>query len=309
QQQQQQQLQQQNQPSTLSGALGQGLTATNNNSLQTSTQRDLALSRLSAAGMSTRDNAHKTVPESLLTLHSKWSPNSASTTLQTYLYNHVNPAYAPFYQPNGDDDPEKWERALSDKPGEGYVPVLCRGFGALGARIELQAKTVNEMRMRLHEMNNALTAVMRKHQLELTARLAAARRRHTQLSQQTLRLAVKTQVLRNRGYNLDAAEEGLRKQIQTLEHKVVDPGFTGREEEIWARMVGLRERARWLEVEGKKFGDQVLTQGGGGGSGKGGSVPDEVIVKTKKVLTDYDGQLALLGRELAEVEKDFREWQ
>ena len=40
------------------------------------------------------------------------------------------------------------------------MPVGVRGFLALGQRVEFQARTVNEMRARLHEMLNSLNAVM-----------------------------------------------------------------------------------------------------------------------------------------------------
>jgi len=37
-----------------------------------------------------------------------------------------------------------------------------------------------------------------------------------------------------------------------LAGRVADPAFGAREEELWARMVALRERARWLGEEGKR---------------------------------------------------------
>ena len=148
---------------------------------------------------------------------------------------------------------------------------------------------------------------MAKHQQSLTVRLANTQRQHTALAQRTLRLAVKVQVLRSRGFALDAAEETLRKSLLALEKQTFDGSFVAREEEIWARMVQLRERARWLEEEGKRLGDageQAQTQGG-----SGGGVPEEVVVQTKRILRDYDGQIKHLGKELEEVRKEFEEWE
>ena len=71
-------------------------------------------------------------------------------------------------------------------------------------------------------------------------------------------------------------------------------------------MVALRERARWLEEEGKRLGAQVQESNAGG---SGGGVPEHVLEKTKKILADYDGQLRHLARELAEVGKEFQEFE
>ena len=231
--------------------------------------------------------------------------------MQAHLYNAVNAAYAPFYYRGVDEDESEWEAALKAKPkavevgGENvsFVPVLVRGFHDLGERVEYQAQKVNDMRARLHEMNNSLDAVMARHQQNLSVRLENAGRQHAALSQRCLRLAVKTQVLRHRGYPLDQSEEGLRKSLQQLEKLVMDPSFAAREEEVWARMVALRERSRWLEEETKRLGGVLDEQQNGSG------VSEEVMAKTKKILKDYDGQLRHLAREMEGVKREFEEWE
>ena len=232
--------------------------------------------------------------------------------MQTYLYNAVNSAYAPFYHRNADESEKEWEEALANKPApvqgaEGqekvsFVPVLVRGFRALGERVEYQARTVNEMRARLHEMNLSLNAVMAKHQQGVSVRLEKAGRQHAALSQRCLRLAVKAQVLRQRGYALDRPEEELRLTLLALEKATLDASFAAREEEMWARMVALSERARWLEEEGKRLSGQQqdLEQKG---------VSEEVVQKTRRILRDYDGQIAHLGKELEVVRREFGEWE
>jgi len=125
-------------------------------------------------------------------------------------------------------------------------------------------------------MNNSLDAMMQKHELDLSVRAAEAKKRHIGLSQKCLGLAIKVQVLRSRGFVLDAAEEELRKKLAVLEKGVFDPAFAGREEEIWARMVALRERTRYLQSESEKLGRQVA-------SGEQGGISEDVLRKTKKV--------------------------
>ena len=304
------------QQTNLSSILQSGLSSTpaansSTGALAAAQQHDLARSRLASAGINAQTN-EKTVVGQVETLVRKWDPNSQDTLMQAYLYNAVNSAYAPFYYKNADENEKEWEEALDKKPdtivnaeGESvaFVPVLMRGFRALGVRIEYQATALNEMQRRLHEMNDSLNSVIATHEQRITVRLERAKRQHAELSQRCLRLAVKTQTLRMRNYPLEPAEETLRKTLQGLSKQVFDPAFTGREEEIWARMVSLRERARWLEEEGKRLGVQVQEQ-----EQQKLSVPEDVVQKTKKILRDYDGQIQHLGKELEDVKKEFEEW-
>ena len=82
-------------------------------------------------------------------------------------------------------------------------------------------------------------------------------------TQRTLALATKVQILHNRGYAMDQAEEELRKKLLELEKKTFDPVLGGRQEEIWARMSGVRERARILQEETEKLGKAVESQQNG----------------------------------------------
>lgn len=83
------------------------------------------------------------------------------------------------------------------------------------------------------------------------------------LSQRTLALAAKTEILRNRGYAMDESEVQLQRKLQELERKVFDPLVTGRVEEIWARMMTLRERSKRLQQELEQLGE-VKDQAGEG---------------------------------------------
>ncbi|KAK5737942.1 Nucleoporin nup57 [Elasticomyces elasticus] len=265
----------------------------------------------------------RNIPEEAANLVRKWDPNSQTTLIQTHLYNAVQSSFYPFYARPATVEETAWEEALSKAPAsvvgeEGevkFVPVLVRGFLDLGKRVEVQALTVRSMLTRLHEMRNSLAAVMEAHQQRLTSQLENSRRRHKELEQRTLRLAVKLQGLRNRGYALSPAEEELRKNLLSLAAKVQDPQFAAREEEVWARLVSLRDRARWLEEEGKRLSSTVEGQGqaaGQGGNGTGsavGGVPEEVLAQTRKILRDYEGQLRHLSREMSEVSSEFKGWE
>ncbi|KAK3669378.1 Nucleoporin nup57, partial [Recurvomyces mirabilis] len=289
-------------------------------------QQDLARSRLAQAGLNPVRSDEKPIPDRAATLLRKWDPQSQSTLLQSYLYNAVPAVYAPFYNAPTTDDEAKWEEALQTAPkldleagSESLknIPVLVRGFWDLGKRVEYQAHTLTAMQTRLHEMHASLSAVMTAHQQRITAQIESAKRAHVALGQRTLALSVKLQVLRGRGFALDQAEEALRKQLLLLEQGVRDPGFGGREEEVWARLCGLRERVRWLVEEGRRLEGGAAVGVGGAGSGSGGGeegdagrvVPRHVLEKTGRILADYETQLGHLGRELERVNKEYVEWE
>lgn len=77
---------------------------------------------------------------------------------------------------------------------------------------------------------------------------------------------------------MDGPEEVLRNQLLLLERSVLDPALNGRSEEIWARMVSVRERGRLLQQEFEKAG-------GGLSQGQGQALDEEVMRRVKKVCS------------------------
>lgn len=184
-----------------------------------------------------------------MALGEKWSSASPSCVFRRYFYNHVGENRAPYYRPSPGEDERKWEEALAKKPGPGYIPVLGVGFEQLGIRLSRQVEYLAACNVRLHEINDALTAMLHKHELIISVRILEARRKHQTLSHRCLVLATKVQVLRNRGYAMSGDEEELKRKLVNLERGVFDPALGGRSEEIWARMVSIRERTRALHEE------------------------------------------------------------
>lgn len=182
----------------------------------------------------------------------KWDPNSLNSPLRTYLYQVVDEQNAPFYQPGPGEDENKWEEAVSKRPGPGYVPALVRGFWDLGKRAQRQREFIEKINIRLHEINQSLDAQLEIHSQKLASRLTECRRKHLVASQRTLALAAKIQILRNRGYVMDNAEEELKMKLVKLEKELFDPNLSGREQEIWAQMLGIRERGKRLQQEIEK---------------------------------------------------------
>jgi len=81
-----------------------------------------------------------------------------------------------------------------------------------------------------------------------------AKRKHIVIKQRCLALATKVQILQNRGYQLGGVEEDLKIKLQALDKEASDPGLDARGDEIWARMIIVRERAQLLRAEIEKAG-------------------------------------------------------
>ena len=74
---------------------------------------------------------------------------------------------------------------------------------------------------------------------------------------------------------MDSAEETLRQKLLVLEKGVLDPALNGRSEEIWARMVSVRERGRQLQREFERAGNGLQKEEG--------KLDEEVMKRVKKV--------------------------
>lgn len=217
------------------------------------------------------------------TLLEKWSPDSPNCQFQYYFYNTVDPGRAPFFGPSPGEDEKKWEEALAKKPNEGAIPVLARGFKSVGVRLNIQMRSVQALQARLHEINQSLAQLIQKHELEFTVKAAEAKRRHIALSQRALSLATKVQVLRSRGYALEPAEEELKKKLLTLERQAFDTVLNSRQDEIWSRLMKVRQMAQYLQRE---------TDAAGAQTEEDGKIDAETMKKVEKVcfkrLSNFD---------------------
>ncbi|KAJ5937854.1 hypothetical protein N7454_004196 [Penicillium verhagenii] len=245
---------------------------------------------------------HRTVPMQMSIVKDKWDAPNRDSPFRAYLYNNVGEESAPFYQPGPEDDAASWEAALRKRPDPGYVPVLVKGFWELGKRAQRQKDFLCMMQARLHEINTCLTDLLSRHDLKISIKIADCRRKHMVLSKRCLALAAKTQVLRNRGYAMDDAEEELKKKLVQLERSVFDPSLNGRGEEIWARMLAIHEQGKRLQAE--------MDRAGGNAAVNAEDEIDEQTMKTaKKILDDYHAQIQHLQKELTSVKKEFEEAQ
>ncbi|KAF2016580.1 hypothetical protein BU24DRAFT_422954 [Aaosphaeria arxii CBS 175.79] len=244
----------------------------------------------------------KSVTQQMQVIADKWNPKSFNCAFQHYFYNEVDPDQVPYYGPQPHEDEKKWEEALANKPGPGSIPILISGFDEMAARIQYQNLAVTALRTRLHQINENLIALRNTHEFKISIRLQEAKRKHVVHTQRTLALATKVQILRNRGYVMDQAEEELKKKLAELERKTFDPVLSGRQEEIWARMSGVRERARILQEETEKLAKTVDSQ-------QGEVLSEEDQKQIEKLLKDYDKQLDHLKKWVDDTKEEYEVWE
>ena len=295
-QQQQQQLAQQ-QPQQL-GLFGTSTAQPQNNTFGLATQQQQQQAELLQYGRSTQNQSlqpqsqfqqsstispYRSIPAQIQQIYSRWNPNDLSSPFRTYLYFNVEKEEEAFkYQPEGSDDINEWEKAVSKRPGPTYVPKLYRGFEGLAQRAKLQQQSLVECHTKLVEINNSLEVQMDRHKQFIATRLSEARRRHERISRRTLALAGKVQVLRNKGYVMDNAEEELKDKLSKLERVVLDPSLDGREQEIWARMIDVRDRSKLVKDEMERFVEQSNVSNGGQ-DGQTPVLSEEMVEKANRV--------------------------
>ncbi|KAF2710897.1 hypothetical protein K504DRAFT_429276 [Pleomassaria siparia CBS 279.74] len=307
--QQQQQQQQQGMSNTIFGGNLQPAPTLNASQRQSMQQSQGGLPQLRQTANSAYPSSsmngqrEKSVKDQIQVIHDKWDSQHPNCAFEHYFYNSVEPDQVPFYGPQPYEDERKWEEALSNKPSPGSIPILARGFDDIVKRIHYQNLAVSALQTRLHEINASLGLMKQSHELSRTTRINEAKRKHIIFTQRTLALATKVQILRNRGYDMDQAEEGLKKKLMELEKKTFDPVLGGRQEEIWARMSGVRERARILQQETERLGKTVDAQQN---SGEFLSSDDQKALE--KLLKDYDKQLEHLKKWIDDTKEEYEAW-
>lgn len=165
---------------------------------------------------------------------------------------------------------------MQNKPGRGMIPSLASGFEALANRLKTQRAVIAIFNQKLHEINNCLDAILSKHDLDWSVKMIESRRKHDALRRRTLVLARKAQVLRNRGYALSADEDELQIKLENMERTVQDPAVNARLDELWSRLIFLREQAQVLKEEVAKKG-----------LGEEQAMDSDVEVKVKKVCLRF----------------------
>ncbi|RVX69008.1 hypothetical protein B0A52_08075 [Exophiala mesophila] len=246
-------------------------------------------------------NVYRSIPAQMNIVKNKWDFTNTSSPLRTYIYQHVgSETEALKYRPGPGEDEDKWEEAVSKRPGPEWVPLLVKGFFELGRKAQIQMEAIQRCNMMLQEINTSLDDQLHKHRQNVATRLEECKRRQAAAAQRTLALAVKVQILRNRGYVMDNAEEELKTKLEKLQQDILDPSLNAREQEIWARMLSIRERSKRIKAEMDRIAPAAKEEDS--------SLDEETTRAAKKTLEAYDIQLRHLHKELELVKEEFEDW-
>ncbi|AOA65005.1 Nuclear pore complex FG-nucleoporin component [Komagataella phaffii CBS 7435] len=208
------------------------------------------------------NNYTPTITDQIIKVKNSWDPSSPNCMLKTHFYNKLpsNESLANVQRPQ-DELPEEWEKAMSNRPTKyNSIPVKAKGFDDLLTRANTQTEHVRQSRIILNTINDNLTDLGEKHDLNTSARLTECKVKYKNLSKKLLRLAIILSVLKSRGYPLSTDEEHLKLEFEKLFNTLNDPAGLGRTNELWGRLSNLRERAKNLSQQQQKESGLLITQ-------------------------------------------------
>lgn len=221
--------------------------------------------------------------------------------LKTHLYNKFSEEEMNILmqQPRpANESPEDWDNAMLNRPGPLYYPVKVTSFSEVAQRIEVQLDHVAQGRILLNKINDELTQLLSKHDLDNTTRIMKAKVRHTKLARRLLRLATILAILKLKGYPLLPEEEEISKQFQALNAKITDPNApVSKLSDLYARLAILKGRSEELStqlessIQAMNGGLKAVTNDSREVSGEGSTQLDLIVSSLTKLL--YKQQVGL----------------
>lgn len=309
---------------------GSGLFSNNTNSAQPSfawssqqttnlpaSQLNLQLAQAPAKAQQNSSTYTPAINDQLIKLKEQWDPSSPKCVLKTHLYNKFTEQEMAvlMQQPRpSNETPEDWDHAMSNRPGPLYYPVKVTSFSEVAQRIEVQLDHVAKGRILLNNINDELTQLLSKHDLDNTTRIMKAKVRHTKFARRLLRLATILAILKLKGYPLLPEEEEISRQFQALNAKITDPNApVGKLSDLYARLAILKGRSEELShqlessIQNMNGGLKSVINDSRDVTGQGNTQLDQIVSLLTKLL--YKQQVGLsylneiLQKDLAAVDE------
>jgi len=124
--------------------------------------------------------------------------------------------------PKGIDE-RLWAQAKHENPDPNrFIPVPLVGFAALNERFKLQERETEQHKMRLKLITDDVSA-MERHVMETKSKLDECRRKHIALSNRVLRIMISQEVLRQRGFPIQAEEDQLKAKLEAIQSELSAP--------------------------------------------------------------------------------------
>ncbi|NWI69750.1 NUP54 protein, partial [Todus mexicanus] len=134
-------------------------------------------------------------------------------------------------------DPIIWEQAKVDNPDpDKLIPLPMVGFKELLRRLKVQDQMTKQHQTRLDIISEDI-GELQKNQTTTMAKIAQYKRKLMALSHRTLQVLIKQEIQRKSGYAIQADEEQLRVQLDTIQCELNAPTqFKGRLNELMSQI-------------------------------------------------------------------------
>ncbi|KAM4708414.1 nucleoporin p54 isoform 1-T1 [Discoglossus pictus] len=179
------------------------------------------------------------------TLHSYFEQANTRANLQqlgvtlTMARTELSPAQIKqlLQNPPAGVDPIIWEQAKVDNPDpEKLIPVPMVGFKELLRRLKVQDQMTKQHQSRLDIISEDI-GELQKNQATTMAKIAQYKRKLMELSHRVLQVLIKQEIQRKSGYAIQAEEEHLRVQLDTIQCELNAPTqFKGRLNELMSQI-------------------------------------------------------------------------
>ncbi|XP_068089393.1 nucleoporin p54 [Hyperolius riggenbachi] len=134
-------------------------------------------------------------------------------------------------------DPIIWDQAKIDNPDpEKLIPVAMVGFKELLRRLKVQDQMTKQHQTRLDIIAEDVSE-LQKNQATTVAKIAQYKRKLMELSHRVLQVLIKQEIQRKTGFAIQAEEELLRVQLDTIQSELNAPTqFKGRLNELMSQI-------------------------------------------------------------------------
>ncbi|KAF7725730.1 hypothetical protein EC973_009448, partial [Apophysomyces ossiformis] len=184
--------------------------------------------------------------QELALVRERWNPASHLCQFKHYFYNKVAPNEVNLYVRPPNQDEQLWNEAMRKNPDPTcMVPVLAVGFEDILKRIDIQEKHGDLQKSKIQELEARLTTIQQKFTLGTLIKLEEHRRRHMILTQRLIRVLRYVQVLRYKGFQLDAEEEELMRLVSNVATQPDNPQqLHSKMLNLWSQIQTIRNERR-----------------------------------------------------------------
>lgn len=134
-------------------------------------------------------------------------------------------------------DPVIWDQAKIDNPDpDRLIPVAMVGFKELLKRLKVQDQMTKQHQSRIDIISEDISE-LQKNQATTMAKIAQYKRKLMELSHRVLQVLIKQEIQRKGGFAIQAEEEQLRVQLDTIQSELNAPTqFKGRLNELMSQI-------------------------------------------------------------------------